>query len=102
MPLTDEQISFERVSGNGTSVVMQNPQYKLHSTLKAIKRNLLKIFPLVNEKFKIHLIRGTEAETIENFDKEMISELSTLITLGDEFTYLNDFFQTPYGNEINL
>ena len=42
-------------------------------------------------KFKIHLIRGTEAETIENFDKEMISELSTLITLGDEFTYLNDF-----------
>lgn len=100
VPLTDEQISFERVSGNGTSVVMQNPQYKLHSTLKAIKRNLLKIFPLVNEKFKIHLIRGTEAETIENFDKEMISELSTLITLGDEFTYLNDFFQTPYGNEI--
>ena len=69
VPLTDEQISFERVSGNGTSVVMQNPQYKLHSTLKAIKRNLLKIFPLVNEKFKIHLIRGTEAETIENFDK---------------------------------
>ena len=46
VPLTDEQISFERVSGNGTSVVMQNPQYKLHSTLKAIKRNLLKIFPL--------------------------------------------------------
>ena len=28
VPLTDEQISFERVSGNGTSVVMQNPQYK--------------------------------------------------------------------------
>ena len=24
VPLTDEQISFERVSGNGTSVVMQN------------------------------------------------------------------------------
>lgn len=100
VPLADEQIIFERVSGNGTSVVMQNPQYKLHSTLKAIKRNLLKIFPLVNENFKIHLIRGTEEEVIENFDKEMISELSTLITLGDEFTYLNDFFQTPYGNEI--
>lgn len=86
-PLTDEQISFEKVSGNGTSVVMQNPQYKLHSTLKAIKRNLLKIFPLVNEEFKIHLIQGTEVEIIENFDKEMIAELSTLITLGDEFAY---------------
>lgn len=99
-PLTDEQISFEKVSGNGTSVVMQNPQYKLHSTLKAIKRNLLKIFPLVNEEFKIHLIQGTEVEIIENFDKEMIAELSTLITLGDEFAYFSDFFQTPYENEI--
>lgn len=48
-PLSDEEISFEHVSGNGTSVVMQNPQYKLHSTLKATKRNLLKIFPLVSE-----------------------------------------------------
>jgi hypothetical protein len=79
---------------------MQNPQYKLHSTLKAVKRNLLKIFPLVNEEFKIHLVRGIEEDSIDNFDKEMISELSTLITLGDEFTYLNDFFYTPYENEI--
>lgn len=101
MPLTDEQITFERISGNGTAVVMQHPQYKLHSTLKAIKRNLLKIFPLVNESFQIHLIRGTEEELINNFDKEMISELSTLITLGDEFQYLNDFFVTPFPGKIH-
>ena len=82
VPLSDEQITFEKISDNGTSIVMQSPQYKLHSTLKAIKRNLLKIFPLVNREFKIHLCRGTETEIIEDFDKEMISELSTLITLG--------------------
>lgn len=100
IPLTDEQITFEKISGNGTSIVMQHPQYKLHSTLKAIKRNLLKIFPLVNQDFRIHLCRGTETEIIEDFDKEMISELSTLITLGDEFKGLGDYFKTPFQRSI--
>ena len=100
IPLTDEQITFEKICGNGTSIVMQNPQYKLHSTLKAIKRNLLKIFPLVNKDFKIHLCRGTETVIIEDFDKEMISELSTLITLGDEFKHLEAYFKTPFPGRI--
>lgn len=100
VPLSDEQITFEKISDNGTSIVMQSPQYKLHSTLKAIKRNLLKIFPLVNREFKIHLCRGTETEIIEDFDKEMISELSTLITLGDEFKHLDAYFKTPFPGKI--
>lgn len=59
VPLSDDEISFEKVDGNGTAIVMQKPQYTLHSSLKAIKRNLLKIFPLVDEDFVIHIIRGT-------------------------------------------
>lgn len=98
-PLSDDEITFEKIAGNGTAVVMQKPQYKLHSSLKAIKRNLLKIFPLVNESFKIHIIRGNENETIDSFDQEMITELSTLITLGDEFKYLCEYFNTPFGNK---
>ena len=98
-PLSDDQITFEKITGNGTAVVMQKPQYKLHSSLKAIKRNLLKIFPLVNENFKIHIIRGNERETIDSFDKEMITELSTLITLGDEFKYLCEYFNTPFSGK---
>lgn len=70
VPLSDDEISFEKVDGNGTAIVMQKPQYTLHSSLKAIKRNLLKIFPLVDEDFVIHIIRGTETETICSFDKE--------------------------------
>lgn len=99
--IPDNQISFEKVSGNGTAVVMQKPQYKLHSTLKAIKRNLLKIFPLVNKDFRIHLIRDNEEEVVEDFDKGMISELSALITLGDEFIYLNNYFATPFQGKID-
>lgn len=98
-PISDENITFNKITSNGTAVVMQNPQYKLHSTLKAIKRNLLKIFPLVSEDFQIHLIRGTEEETIKAFDKEIIAELSTLITLGDDFTYLSEHFKTKFENK---
>ena len=98
--LSDEQITFEKITGNGTSIVMQNPQYKLHSTLKAIKRNLLRIFPLVNQDFRIHLCRGTETEIIKDFDKEMIAELSTLITLGNEFEHLKNYFKTPFTGKI--
>lgn len=97
-PLSDDVITFEKIEGNGTAIVMQNPQYKLHSSLKAIKRNLLKIFPLVNEDFRIHIIRGNENETIDSFDKEMVAELSTLITLGNDFDYLSHFFSSPFPN----
>jgi len=100
-PLEDDQITFANVTKNGTAVVMLNPQYKLHNTLKAVKRNLLKIFPLVNEDFKIHLIRGAENEIISNFDKEMITELATLITLGDEFKHLNDHFSTLFPEKVD-
>ncbi len=100
-PLSDEQITFERVKGNGTAVVMLNPQYRLHSSLSAIKRNLLKIFPLVNSDFKIHIIRGKDEDVIEAFDQEMISELSTLITLGADFKHLSDKFITPFAGKIN-
>ena len=56
-----------------------------------MKKNLLKIFPIVSNKFKIHIITGTSEEVIENFDKEMISGLSALITLGEEYHYLSDY-----------
>lgn len=95
-PLSESEIVFEKITGNGTAVVMQKPQYRLHSSLKSIKRNLLKIFPLVNEDFKIHIIREKECVTIDSFDKEMIGELSTLITLGEEFKYLQGFFSTTF------
>lgn len=100
-PLDDGEISFEKISDHGTAIVMMNPQYKLHATIKAIKRNLLKIFPMVSDEFKIHIIRGDEEEVISSFDKEMIKELSTLITIGDEFKHLNSYFETEYSNSIS-
>jgi hypothetical protein len=69
---------------------MKHPQYRLHKTLSAVERNLLKIFPLVGTDFRIHVIRGSESTIIEDFDQNIMGELSTLITLGDEFSPLCD------------
>jgi hypothetical protein len=86
--LPESDIAFDYVQEHGSAIVMRNPQYRLHKTLAAVKRNLLKIFPLINSDFRIHIIRGAEFEVIADFDKNVMSELSTLITLGDEFSSL--------------
>lgn len=86
--IPDEEIAFAHITGNGSSVVMRSPEYRLHKTLSAVRRNLLKIFPLVNEEFRIHVIRGSESVVIDDFDRHVMSELSTLIALGPEFNAL--------------
>lgn len=43
--IQDDQIVFERITDHGSAIIMRNPQYRLHKTLDAVKRNLLKIFP---------------------------------------------------------
>nr|WP_321499456.1 ATP-binding protein [uncultured Dethiosulfovibrio sp.] len=86
LPETD--IIFENIIEHGTAIVMRTPQYRLHKTLEAIKRNLLKIFPLVNADFRIHIVRGTESEIIDDFDENIMNELGTLITLGEDFSSL--------------
>lgn len=86
--ITDSDIKFDHVQGHGSAIVMRNPQYRLHKTLAAVKRNLLKIFPLINSGFRIHVIRGDESEIIADFDQHVMTELGTLITLGDEFSPL--------------
>lgn len=100
-PLPEDRIEFKKISQNGTSVVMQNPQYKMHKTLAAIKRNLLKIFPLVGADFRIHIEVNGKSEVIDNFDKNIISELSTLITLGDDYKELGRHFSAEFDDIKN-
>ncbi len=92
-PLNERDIKFEKGNiKNGTSVVMTNPQYDLHKTPVAIKNNLLKIFPLVNSDFKIHIKTGNTSITIKSFDAEIIDGLGALITFSKEFQYLARHF----------
>ncbi len=84
-PIADDDIIFEYIQEHGTAIVMRNPQYRLNKSMDSIKRNLLKIFPLVNDNFKIHIVRDEEIFTINTFDKNIAKELCAFISLGDEF-----------------
>lgn len=96
--LPQESIKFELVTGDGTSVVMTKPEYGLHKTAAAIKNNLLKIFPLVSEKFKVHIITNQDTIIIDNFDKEIIEGLGALIVLGEEYHHLSKYFDPLLEN----
>ena len=87
-PIPDDQIVFERLTGNGSAIVMRNPHYRLHVNLDVVARNLIKIFPLVDADFRLHICRGTDNRIVDGFDKRVMGELCALITLGEEFADL--------------
>jgi len=101
MAIPDEEIIFKRIKRHGSAIIMRNPQYQLHKTLGAVKRNLLKIFPLIDSNFRIHVIRGQETETIDAFDRSVMGELCTLITLGDDFKSLVELVPNSYPKQRN-
>jgi len=94
--IDEDSIQFQFIQDHGSAIVMQFPQYRLHKTLEAVRRNLLKIFPLISSDFKIHVIRGNESVVIEEFDRNIMSELCALITLGNEFSHLAPLVPTTY------
>lgn len=98
--ISPDDISFHRVRGNGTSIVMRNPRYSMNKTFPSIKKNLLKIFPMVGEDFKIHIFAGTKTAVIDSFEKELISELGCLITYGTGFSELVENFDS--GLKVGL
>lgn len=84
-PIAEEDIVFEEITTQGTVIVMTNPQYKLHATSKAIRRNLIKIFPIVGKEFRIHIIKNGVSEVIDCVEEDLASQLSNVVILGDEF-----------------
>lgn len=100
-PIPDADIKFRKISSHGTAIVMKNPQYRLHNTLDAIKHNLTKIFPLVSKDFKIHITIGTQNIEINDFDKNIMDDLCSIITLGDRFKDLSDLVPSIYPDKKN-
>lgn len=93
--LEPNEIVFEnKTIKNGTSIVMTNPEYGMHKTAKPIKDNLLKIFPMINKDFQIHIKTKNSEVTIDNFDAEIIQGLGALIIIGNEFYHLSKHFSS--------
>lgn len=91
-PIAEENIVFEKITTQGTAIVMTNPQYKLHVTSKAIRRNLTKVFPIVGKEFRIHIIKNGVSEVVDCVEEDLASQLSNVVILGDEFKYMASSF----------
>ena len=96
--IPDEDIHFEKIAGSGTAIVMLSPQYHLHKTPTAVKRNLLKIFPAINDDFKIHIIMKGKEDIIDSVDKEIGKELCACILLGSKSSNIKNTFHNDYPN----
>jgi hypothetical protein len=94
--ISEADVQFEKVGAHGSAIVMRAPQYRLHKTLAAVRRNILKLFPFVGKDFRIHIIRGSESLVVDAFDETVMSELSTLITLGEAHGRLAKLVPDPY------
>jgi len=99
--IPDEDIVFRKIEGNGTSIIMRDPQYDFHKTLPAIRSNILKLFPHINSDFKIHLVKGDRELTLDSYDEEIVHGLSALICLGEEYHYLGGRFDSGLGRKYN-
>lgn len=99
--IKEDDIQFSYITSSGTSIKMKDPHYKTHKSLNVIKKNIQRTFPLINGEFRIHLIKKNESILIDSFDKDIVSELAGLITLGEEFNYLNELFITDYDSHIS-
>lgn len=95
-PILEGDIQFSYIGDHGSAIVMRYPRYRLHKTLTPIKRNLLKIFPLISSEFRIHVVRDSETILIDDFDKEIMDQLGTLITLGENFSPLCSLVPDSY------
>ncbi len=94
--IPEEEISFEKIDTNGTAIVMINPQYKLHKTPTAIKRNILKIFPAINTDFQVHIIIDGKEDVLKSVDDEIGRELCACIILGDKAKHIKKAFRNEY------
>lgn len=83
--IPDSLITFQKVRTHGTSVVMKSPKCSLPSSLDTMKKNLLRIFPLVDKKFRLHFIRGKKEVVADDYDHQVMSELCCVITIGKAF-----------------
>lgn len=78
--LDESEIKFEKIKQHGTAIVMLNPQYKLHATIKAIKRNLLKLFPkngvsnFIFTQFTVRSVALNDSKKITQINKYCVSE----------------------------
>lgn len=97
--IDEDSIDFIKVENHGTAIEMTEPEYKLPVHLSTIANNLLKLFPLVDENFRIHIIRGNKHEILDESQSALVKKMAVLTTLGEEFEELNKFYRCDFEKQ---
>lgn len=97
--IEEDSIDFIKVKKHGTAIEMTEPAYKLPVNLSTMANNLLKLFPLVDESFKIHIIRGDKHEILKESQSSLVRKMAVLTTLGEEFKELNRFYKCDFDEQ---
>lgn len=98
--INESEIKLKYSKSKGSSITMVDPRYGLHKDLYIVKKNILRIFPLIDDKFKITLINGKNSLIIDSNDGTIIDDLACLITFGEDFKNMTDKFKTEYKDNI--
>lgn len=99
-PISEDKITFVMVREHGTAIVMRYPEYSLHKTTDAIKRNIVNIFPLVDKEFRIHIINKDGKDVVvERLDDVFAKSLCSIITLGEDYKYLTQKVKTKFTDK---
>lgn len=97
--ISEREIAFKRVVGNGTAIVMVSPDYKISDNDDVIAKNLVKLFPLVSDDFVIHIVRNKSDRTIHDVSIEVANQLCAMISLGDQFSNMANSVPDYFGDK---
>ena len=100
LDVSDMSFEFIRDKQSGTRVEINDCEINIHKDIDIVAKNILKMFPIVSSDFKINIFYNEKSKVLDDFDKEVIKQLATLTTFGDEFEKMKDFFVTSENSDL--
>lgn len=99
-----DDLSFEFIQKkqSGTRVEINDCEINIHKDIDVVAKNLLKMFPIVSSDFKINIFYNGKNKILDDYDKEVIKQLATLTTFGNEFENLKEHFVTSENSDMYI
>ena len=96
--LSPSEYVLKHISSNGTAIVMNSPKIHIPSLKDTVLKNLSKIFPKGMSDFHIHVNFKGNSFVVEPDEQTVMPRLATLVTIGDDFSYLKTSLDSSNKN----
>lgn len=102
LQVDDLCFEFIKEKQSGTRVEINDCEINIHKDIDVVAKNLLKMFPIVSSDFKIHILYNGKNKILDDYDKEIIKNLATLTTFGEEFENMKQLFITSDNSDMYI